>query len=166
MHVAHRFHGPSGPKRSRMRIACRLVLGLLAAAPGVPGSARAGEAQGADPPVAPALQPLEFRTALAGNNHRFWDSSNLALFAGVAASRGLDYASTRHFRARGNDEYVLTNEIVDNEPLFMGIEVAGAAASIGLSYLLHRTGHHTAERWLSVFHFGVAGYGAARNYSL
>jgi hypothetical protein len=98
--------------------------------------------------------------------HRFWDRENDWLFAGVAAGRGLDYASTLNLRRRGIDESFLTNSIVDNHPLFGGIEAAATAASIGVSYLFHRTGHHRLERWTSAIHFGVAVGGAARNYAL
>ena len=98
--------------------------------------------------------------------HHFWDRTNDLWFAAVGAGRGLDYASTLNLRRRGIDEIFLTNSIVDNHPLFAGIEAAGTAASIGLSYLFHRTGHHQLERWTSIVHFGVATGGAARNYAL
>jgi hypothetical protein len=101
-----------------------------------------------------------------GTQHKFWDGENIGLFAGVAAVRALDFTSTQHFRKRGFNEVLLTNGIVDNKPLFATIEVAGAAASIGVSYLLHRTGHHRAERWVSVVHIGVATFGDIRNYGL
>ena len=101
-----------------------------------------------------------------GNTHRFWDAENTGLFTGVGATRMLDYASTRHFRSQGNDEWLLTNSIVDNKPLFVGIELAGTAASIGVSYLFHRTAHHRAERWVSIVHIGVALGGSVRNYTL
>mgnify|MGYP001466579793 CR=1 FL=1 len=143
-----------------------LVVSLLAAFLGASGVARAQGTEPAELPENPGIHSPESRTPGQRPPHPFWDSPNLALFAGVAGSRALDFASTRHFRARGNDEFILTNEIVDRAPLFAGIEVAGAATSIGLSYLLHRTGHHTAERWLSFVHVGITGYGAARNFSL
>jgi hypothetical protein len=98
--------------------------------------------------------------------HRFWDRENDWLFAGVAAGRALDYASTLNLRRRGIDEIFLTNSIVDNHPLFAGIEAAATAASIGVSYLFHRTGHHRLERWTSAIHIGIAVGGAARNYAL
>ena len=101
-----------------------------------------------------------------GQGHAFWDRTNLGLFAGVGAIRALDYASTRHFRARGANEILLSNATVDNKPLFAGIEVAGAAASIAVSYAFHRTGHHKIERWVSIFHIGVGTFGDARNYTL
>jgi len=98
--------------------------------------------------------------------HRFWDRTNDMWFAGVGAARALDYASTLNLRRRGLDEIFLTNSIVDNHPLFAGIEAAATGASIGASYLFHRTGHHRLERWTSIVHFGVATGGAARNYAL
>jgi hypothetical protein len=98
--------------------------------------------------------------------HRFWDRTNDMWFAAVGAARALDYASTLNLRRRGLDEIFLTNSIVDNHPLFAGIETAATAASIGVSYLFHRTGHHRLERWTSIVHFGVATGGAARNYAL
>jgi hypothetical protein len=98
--------------------------------------------------------------------HHFWDLTNDLWFAAVGAGRALDYASTLNLRRRGVDEIFLTNSVVDNHPLFAGIEAAGTAASIGVSYLFHRTGHHQLERWTSIVHFGVATGGAARNYAL
>jgi hypothetical protein len=98
--------------------------------------------------------------------HRFWDKENIGLFAGVGAARMLDYASTRHLRDQGDNEILLTNAIVDNRPLFVCIELAGTAASIGVSYAFHRTGHHTLERWVSIGHIGVGVGGSIHNYAL
>ena len=103
---------------------------------------------------------------LPRETHRFWDSTNLALFAGVGAVRALDFASTRHFRDRGVNEWLLNNDVVDNKPLFVGLEAAGTAASIGISYLLHRSGHHRLERWVSAAHIMVGVGGSVRNYTL
>lgn len=98
--------------------------------------------------------------------HRFFDAENDWLFVGVAASRALDYTSTRSFRSRGFHEALLTDRIVDNKPLFISIEAAGTAASIGFSYIFHRTNHHKLERWVSVVHIGVSTVGTVRNYRL
>jgi hypothetical protein len=98
--------------------------------------------------------------------HRFWDATNVCLFAGVGASRALDYASTEHFRAKGFREILLTNRIVDNKPLFATIEVGGTALSIGASRFLHAKNRHTLERALSVVHIGITTFGAVRNYNL
>ena len=98
--------------------------------------------------------------------HPFWDRENDLLFAAVGASRTLDYFSTLNFRRRGRNEALLTNDIVDNHAAFASIEAAATAASIGLSYLFHRTHHHRLERWTSIVHAGLATSGAVRNYCL
>ncbi len=126
-------------------------------APAAPDKPFPAGAQGTAGP-APAAHPLPV--------HRFWDRENDLLFAAVGAGRALDYASTLNLRRRGIDEVFLTNSIVDNHPLFGGIEAAATAASIGVSYLFHATGHHRLERWTSAVHFGVATGGAIRNYAL
>ncbi|MGH9498932.1 MAG: hypothetical protein ACRD3L_07290 [Terriglobales bacterium] len=98
--------------------------------------------------------------------HRFWDRTNILLFSGVAVVRGMDYASTRNFQARGRQEILLPEDVVDNSAAFASIEAAGTVASVGISYILHRTGHHTLERWMSIGHIGVTAFGDIRNYSL
>jgi hypothetical protein len=107
--------------------------------------------------------PAKKRAAQA---HRFWDKQNIILFAGVGAARGLDYSSTLNLRRRGINEALLTNAIVDNHAEFAAIEVATTAASVGLSYIFHATGHHKLERWTSYVHIGVTVAGAGRNYAL
>lgn len=98
--------------------------------------------------------------------HHFWDRENALLFSGVALSRGLDYASTQNMLGRGREEILLPDDIVKNHAGFAALEAASVATSIGITYILHRTGHHKLERWLSVGHIGVTGFGVARNYSL
>lgn len=161
---------------------CAIIFGffLLAAAPAVQAQQQPAEGRDPDAPSAPqpagrsampADQNKSAETPAAANplmsgQHGFWDRKNDWLFAGVGAGRALDYASTLNLRRRGINEIFLTNSIVDNHPLFAGIEVAATAASIGVSYVFHRTGHHRLERWTSAIHAGVAMGGAIRNYAL
>ena len=98
--------------------------------------------------------------------HRFWDRQNVFLFSGVAVFRALDFASTKNFMARGRTEVLIPDDIVNNNAGFASLEAAGAATSIGISYIFHRTGHHKMERWLSIGHISVTGFGVAWNYSL
>ncbi len=98
--------------------------------------------------------------------HAFWDRTNVALFSGIAATRALDYASTRNFLARGRQEILLPDDVVNNSAGFAGLEAAGTMTSVGISYLLHRTGHHKLERWMSIGHIGVTAFGDIRNYCL
>jgi hypothetical protein len=98
--------------------------------------------------------------------HAFWDKENILLFSGVAVFRGLDYASTKNMLARGREEILLPDDVVDNSAGFAALEAAAIATSIGISYALHRTGHHKLERWVSITHLSVTAFGAARNYAL
>jgi hypothetical protein len=98
--------------------------------------------------------------------HRFWDHKNILLFSGIAVFRGLDYASTRNMQARGREEILLPDDVVNNSAGFVSLEAAATATSVGISYIFHRTGHHKLERWISIGHIGVTGFGVARNYAL
>src|SRR5579862_963516 len=98
--------------------------------------------------------------------HRFWDRTNILLFSGIAFVRGMDYASTRNFQARGRQEILLPDEVVNNSAGFAALEAAGVMTSVGISYIFHRTGHHSLERWLSIGHIGVTSFGDVRNYCL
>ncbi|MGH9512807.1 MAG: hypothetical protein ACRD2U_11800 [Terriglobales bacterium] len=100
------------------------------------------------------------------SSHPFFDRTNILLFSGIAITRALDYTSTRNMLARGREEELIPDDVVYNTPGFASLEAAGVAASIGVSYILHRTGHHKLERWMSLGHISVAGFGAARNYAL
>jgi len=80
--------------------------------------------------------------------------------------RGMDYASTRNFQARGRTESLIPDDVVNNSAGFAALEAAGTATSVGISYIFHRTGHHKMERWMSIGHISVTGFGVVRNYSL
>jgi hypothetical protein len=124
----------------------------------------ATEAQTPSPIVVPSADknlPKE-RT----QDHRFWDKKNDWLFAGVGAARTFDYFSTLNLRRRGDQEILVTNDLVDNHAAFAVVEAAGTGVSIGASYLFHHYGHHKLERWTSIVHFGLATSGAVRNYCL
>lgn len=108
----------------------------------------------------------ETQLGASDSTHRFWDRTNFALFGGVAAMRALDYASTRNMQRRGREEILLPDDVVNNSAGFAALEAAGTVTSIGLSYWMHRTRHHKLERWVSIVHIGVTGFGDVRNYSL
>ena len=124
------------------------------------------EPQPAPSPASLAAPAVALVAAHPASTHVFWDRKNALLFSGVAAFRALDYTSTRNMRDRGRQEILLTNSVVDNRPLFIGIEAAATGLSIGLSYVMHRTSHHKVERLLSVGHMSGAAFGDARNYAL
>ena len=98
--------------------------------------------------------------------HSFWDRTNLGLFSGIAIMRTLDYTSTINMQKRGREEILLPDDVVFNRGGFAALEAAAAATSIGIAYIFHVTGHHKVERWLSIGHISVTGFGDVRNYSL
>jgi hypothetical protein len=98
--------------------------------------------------------------------HPFWDTRNRLLFSGIGLFRALDYTSTRNMQARGREEVLLPDEVANNDQGFAALEAAGTATSIALSYWMHQTGHHRLERWISITHIGVTGFGVVRNYTL
>lgn len=115
---------------------------------------------------APVAKPAPFSSKPPRDTHHFWDKENDWLFAGVAASRTLDYFSTLNFRRRGRQEVLLTNDLVDDHAAFAFVEAGGTGLSIGLSYVFHHYDHHKLERYTSIVHIGLATTGAIRNYSL
>jgi hypothetical protein len=90
----------------------------------------------------------------------------VALFSGIAVTRAMDYASTRNFQARGRQEILLPDDVVNNSAGFASLEAAATMTSVGISYLFHRTGHHKLERWISIGHICVTAFGDVRNYSI
>ena len=151
-----------GSGRIRVLVAVLLAgTGMLDAVP----ASWAQDSTPSSPPAAPqadtpkaqeAPQTTGKSRATRRVEHRFWDKENDGLFAGVGASRTLDYFSTLNMRRRGRQEILLTNAAVDNHAAFATIEVAGTAASIGVAYLFHRYEHHRLERWTSFLHIGLA----------
>ena len=141
-------------------VGCGYFSGLRATAQQTPDSSPAPDTKAAEitqpePPAAPVP-----------SIHRFWDRTNILLFSGIAVVRGMDYASTRNFQARGRQEILLPDVVVDNSAGFASLEAAATMTSVGISYIFHRTGHHTMERWLSIGHIGVTAFGDVRNYCL
>jgi len=141
-----------------------LALATLIGASEVCAQAPATETQTLSPVVAAPAEKNQNKEQM--REHRFWDKENDWLFAGVGAARTFDYFSTLNLRRRGDQEILVTNDLVDNHAAFAVVEAVGTGVSIGASYLFHRYGHHKLERWTSIVHFGLATSGAVRNYCL
>jgi hypothetical protein len=156
----------------RNRFAAALLAGFLVAVPVAgaqqPASTQAESHLLPSPDESIPKQPVEPAppTLPQPETHAFWDRENILLFSGIAVFRGLDYASTRNMQARGRKEILLAPEVVNNSAAFASLEAAGTMTSVGISYIFHRTGHHKLERWLSIGHISVTGFGVVRNYCL
>jgi hypothetical protein len=139
---------------------------VLFAAPFAQAQAALPVAPDASPGQAPVPETKPAAIKSPADAHHFWDKENAWLFAGVGASRTLDYFSTLNFRRRGRQEALLTNDLVDNHAAFAAVEAGGTGLSIGVSYIFHHYNHHQLERWTSIVHIGLATGGAIRNWSL
>jgi hypothetical protein len=171
-------------RMARIRGRGALLLAAAGLLVGVPGPSRAQEKMaqridsqgtGAQRPASTKLDtPVGVDSSISGKSraarpektHRFWDKENDWLFAGVGASRTLDYFSTLNMRRRGRQEIFLTNDVVDNHAAFATIEASATGVSIGAAYLFHHYGHHKLERCTSIVHMGLATTGSVRNYCL
>ena len=154
-------------RRSGPRSSCSSFLSVSLLALSLFFLVRGTSAQEAAPAAAPAPAATSPESPKsAAPPHRFWDRTNILLFSGVAVFRGLDYASTRNFMARGREEILLPDDVVNNSAGFASLEAAATATSVGLSYWMHRTKHHKIERWISIVHISVTAFGDVRNYSL
>ena len=144
-------------------VARHVIAGCLWLAVGLAAIA-AAQSESSPAPVQPTTQLTP--TTDSRLVHPFWDKKNVFLFSGVGLFRVLDYTSTKNMLARGREEILIPDDVVNSSAGFPALEAAGVATSIGLSYVMHRTGHHKLERWVSIVHIGVTGFGAARNYAL
>src|SRR5712692_9912609 len=153
-----------------------LLLGISSLTTALATAQQSGPSDSALPSQAVVATPISERRAPALPTaeppkpsppaHAFWDRTNRLLFSGVILFRGLDYASTRNMQARGREEILSPEDVVNNSAGFASLEAASTAASVGFSYWMHRTGHHKVERWISIVHIGATGFGVARNYAL
>jgi hypothetical protein len=147
----------------------KLRLGLAFALIGVLSTGALGQSStfaGINPPaITSGAKSNAIRLPEAPVTHRFWDRENRLFFLAVGALSTADFAVTRDNLANGGREL---NPLV--RP-FAG-STAGLAASfsaqtagvIGISYMLHRTGHHRLERITPLLN--IAGSAVAVGYGL
>ena len=121
------------------------------------GPSAAPELVVAQPVNAPAS---DFRVA-----HNFWDRENAILFGLHAGLEAADFGLTH---------YALAHGAVERNPLarpFTNLGTAGqaaffaggTAATLGISYWLHRRGHHRLERAVGLYAIGDSGFGVIHN---
>jgi len=95
--------------------------------------------------------------------HRFFDRNNLIGFSAMFAGTALDHHSTCRFLRRGQREVLLPTQSCRT----VGIVVySTSSAGVGLSYWMHRKGHHKIERWLPRLRAIGGGIAAGWNYRL
>lgn len=101
----------------------------------------------------------------APSQHRFFDRENRGLFAIAAALSTADFAVTRANLQSGGTELNPLVRPFARSAAGLALNFAGQTiGTIGLSYVLHKTGHHRLERVTSLLNIGAST--AAVTYSL
>lgn len=118
-----------------------------------------------DAPV-PAAQPATVQPAVAeafevpapySKEHRFWDKKNSVLFAISAAFSGADFAVTRsNLQSGGHELNPVVRAMGTSTPALAANFVGENMGMIGLSYYLHRAGHHKLERVVSLVNISAS----------
>jgi hypothetical protein len=136
----------------------------IAALPSAPstiafGGEPVGTAAVAPAPFVAVSQPTKQREA-----HVFFDRQNKVLFAAVAAAATADFFTTRANLANGGVEMNPVARLFSGSTAGLATNFAlETCGSIGISYLFHKTGHHTLERMTSYVNIsaslGAVAYG-------
>ena len=99
------------------------------------------------------------------SQHKFWDKQNFVLFTATAALSAADFSITRANLQSGGRELNPIVRVFGRSTPGLAMNFAGETAGvIGLSYFLHKTGHHGLERMASTLDIGTSA--AAVTYSL
>jgi len=104
--------------------------------------------------IAPVGQPPAATLPEPGN-HPFWDRPNRLLFVATGATATADFFVTHSNLSRGGRELNPVTRVFGRSSAGLAtnftLETAGV---MGVSYLLHRTGHHRLERMTSLVNIG------------
>lgn len=89
--------------------------------------------------------------------HNFWDRNNCILFTAVAALSAADFTVTRDNLQSGGQELNPVTRVFGKSTAGLAMNFAGETAGvIGISYFLHKTGHHKMERMVSMLNAGTS----------
>lgn len=114
-----------------------------------------GPAVDAPTPFVEASTPVASRPASLGDQHKFWDKQNSALFVAAAALNGADFAVTRANLQNGGQELNPLVRVFGRSTAGLAANFIGETAGmVSISYFLHKTGHHKLERMASVVFIG------------
>lgn len=118
------------------------------------------------PFVEPSNTPVVIAPTSTGDQSRFWDKQNCALFVAAGALNAADFAVTRANLQNGGQELNPVVRIFGRSTPGLAVNFIGETAGmISLSYFFHKTGHHKLERLVSMVDIGgsagAVGYGLA-----
>jgi hypothetical protein len=113
------------------------------------------ESIGAPPIAIQPVQPAQPVSLPEAPSHRFWDRENSALFATSAAFSTADFFVTRSNLQSGGQELNPVTSMFGRSSAGLAVNFVGEnVGMIGISYLLHKTGHHKLERAVSMVNIG------------
>jgi hypothetical protein len=128
---------------------------------GICGSAMAQQVSFSLLPPPKSIEPASFVksaepvTLPEAPSHRFWDRKNTILFATNAAFCTADFVVTRNNLRNGGQELNPFARVFAGSTAGLAVNFAGEAVGVvGVSYLLHKTGHHKMERAVSLVNIG------------
>jgi hypothetical protein len=127
------------------------VLAVAMGICGIPSTLMAG----ADPAV---IQPP------AVPAHHFLDARNIGVISLNSIIMAADIATTRRaLQAPGAYE---ANPLMRNQEAAIALKAASVGAGVGVAYMLHKSGHHKAERYIPMFLGVPSAIAAAHNASI
>ena len=104
---------------------------------------------------APLMNPVEPVTLPEAPSHRFWDRENSVLFATSAAFSAGDFYLTRAILRNNGQELNPVTRLFGRSSAALAVNFIGQDIGvIGVSYFLHKTGHHKLERAVSMLNIG------------
>ena len=81
--------------------------------------------------------------------HHFFDARNISIFSINAMVMAADIATTRRaLQVPGAHE---ANPLMRNQGAALSMKAATLCAGMGIAYMLHKSGHHKAERIFPLF---------------
>ena len=124
------------------------------------------EASAASPVALTASPAISSALPEAPSQHRFWDNQNRVLFVTVAALDVADFAVTRANLQNGGKELNPVTRLFSGSTAGLAANFAGETAGIiGLSYYLHKTGHHRLERITPMLNIGASSFAVVYDLS-
>jgi|SRR6185312_5138960 hypothetical protein len=116
----------------------------------------------------PAEPPVRSQSYLpeAPSPHSFWDGKNRFLFSTVAVFGSADFAVTHMNLANGGRELnPMVRPFTGSTPALAANFAGQTAGVIGISYLLHKSGHHKLERMVPVANIASSAFAVAYGLS-
>jgi len=93
--------------------------------------------------------------------HRFFDARNVGVMSISAIIMAADISTTRSaLKVPGTHE---ANPLMRNQGAAIAMKTATVGAGIGIAYMLHKSGHHKAERLVPLFMGVPSAIAAAHN---